>query len=87
MSYAYDTMGSVFRYHIRPLLAAAGKERLADHFEDLIEEMHSANHDVPSADGIFKGDGINKHHGVSRAARELDEHVKEIEKKEKGGGR
>lgn len=77
MSYAYDVMASAFRHHIAPRI----DQELAHHFSDLIEEMHSANHGVPSADGIFKSDGINKHAGVSRAARELDECVKKLEKK------
>jgi len=42
----------------------------------LIDAMHEANHRTPSADGIFKGDGINKDARVSQAARELDEYVK-----------
>lgn len=88
MSYCYDVMRSVFEGHIAPLLRKEGKEELSMRFSMLIEDMHSANHNVPSPDGVFKGDGINKDHAVSRSARELDEHVKEIEaaakKKEKG---
>lgn len=73
MSYVFDTMRSVFRQHVYPLLEKAGKEEVALRFEALIEEIHSANHDVPSPDGTFKGDGINKHGPVTRAARELEE--------------
>lgn len=80
MSYCYDVMGGIYMRHIHPLLVKEGKETLSLRFEMLIQEMHSANHRVPSPDGVFKGDGINKDHGVSRAARELDEAAKEIER-------
>lgn len=73
MSYCFDTMVGVYRQHVYPLLQKDGKEDLAMRFELLIEAMHSANHDVPSKDGVFKGDGINKHPSVSAAARKLDE--------------
>lgn len=80
MSYCYDLMRGVYMKHIHPILVREGMERLSLHFEMLIEDMHSANHKVPSADGVFKGDGINKDPAVSRAARELDEYVKEFER-------
>lgn len=73
MSYVFDTMRSVFQQHVYPLLEKAGKEEIALRFQDLIEEIHSANHNVPSPDGVFKGDGINKHGPVTRAARDLEE--------------
>lgn len=73
MSYAYDLMSSVFENRIRPKL---DDDNLASLFSELIDAMHEANHKVPSADGVFKGDGINKDSGVSRAARELDDYVK-----------
>lgn len=76
MSYVFDTMSRVWAQHVRPLVAAKHGEMFAFHFEALIEEMHSANHNVPSKDGVFKGDGINKDPGVHRAARELEEFVK-----------
>jgi hypothetical protein len=79
VSYVFDTMASVFRVHIHPLLVEKGKEDLGLEFQMLIEEMHSANHNVPSPDGIFKGDGINKHGPVTRAARELEECAKKHE--------
>lgn len=79
MSYCYDVMQGVFRRHITLLLVKDGKEDLALHFAMLIQDMHSANHEVPSEDGVFKGDGINKHPGVSRTARELDECAKRHE--------
>lgn len=78
MSYCYDVMASVFRKHIEPLLKEQDRGELADHFLWLIEEMHSANHAVPSADGAFKGDGINKAPGVTQAARELEEVAKAL---------
>lgn len=71
MSYCYDVMSRVFAQEIAPKLEAG----LALHFEMLIEAMHSANHRVPSADGVFKGDGINKSREVSEAARELDDYI------------
>ena len=73
MSYAFDVMASVWASDVRPRL---DDERLAMHFEMLIEAMHSANHRVPSANGVFKGDGVNKDPEVTAAARELDEYVK-----------
>ena len=79
MSYVFDTMRSVFSRHVAPMLRKAGKEDLAMDFEALIEEMHSANHKVPSPDGVFNGDGINKHGPVERAARELEECAKKHE--------
>lgn len=78
MSYVYDVQRRVWTEHIRPLVVARHGEMFAFHFEALMEEMHSANHGVPSMDGIFKGDGINKAPGVNRAARELEEFVKEM---------
>ncbi|HVK80414.1 MAG TPA: hypothetical protein VM915_07355 [Verrucomicrobiae bacterium] len=71
MSYAFDVMARVFRDSIKPRLE---DDELAFLFESLIEEMHSANHGTPSADGVFKGDGINKDRRVTAAARELDAH-------------
>mgnify|MGYP003581381635 FL=1 len=75
MSYVYDLQRRIWSEHIRPLVVARSGEMFAFHFEALMEEMHSANHAVPSKDGIFKGDGINKDPGVCRAARELEEFV------------
>ena len=76
MSYVYDLQCRVWSEHIRPLVAARHGEMFAFVFEALMEEMHSANHNVPSRDGVFRGDGINKDPGVCRAARELEEFVK-----------
>lgn len=73
MSYAFDLMSTVFEDHIRPKLA---DDELALHFTALIDAMHEANHKVPSPDGVFKGDGINKDGGVTRAARELEQYIK-----------
>lgn len=78
MSYVFDTMRRAWASHIRPLVVQAHGEELAFRFEGLIEEMHSANHDVPSRDGVFKGDGINKDPRVTRAARELEECIQEL---------
>jgi len=79
MSYAFDTMGRVWQKRIRPLVK---DEKLAVYFEMLFEEMHSANHAVPDAKGVFKGDGINKHAGVTKAARRLEEHDKALDREE-----
>lgn len=76
MSYVYDLQRRVWTEHIRPLVVARHGEMFTFVFEALMEEMHSANHAVPSKDGVFKGDGINKDPGVCRAARELEEFVK-----------
>jgi len=86
MSYVYDLQRRVWTEKIRPLVVAQHGEMFAFHFEALMEEMHSANHNVPSKDGVFKGDGINKDPGVCRAARELEEYVKEMERKKAEGG-
>jgi len=75
MSYVYDLQRRVWTEQIRPLVVARHGEMFAFQFEALMEEMHSANHAVPSKDGVFKGDGINKDPGVCRAARELQEFV------------
>ena len=85
MSYVYDLQRRVWTEKIRPLVVAQHGEMFAFHFEALMEEMHSANHNVPSKDGVFKGDGINKDPGVCRAARELEEYVEEMRKKSPGG--
>jgi len=75
-------MRGVFHRHCFSLLALVGKEAIAQDFENLIDEMHSVNHDLPSRDGVFKGDGMNKDPRVTRAARMLDETADDIEKKE-----
>lgn len=77
MSYVYDVQRRIWAEHIRPLVIARHGEMFAFHFEMLMEEMHSANHAVPSKDGVFKGDGINKDPRVCLAARELEEYVKD----------
>ena len=91
MSYCYDVMSRVFNGHVRRLLEENGKEKLAYRFERLIEDMHNANHEVPSANGVFKGDGINKDARVTKAAQNLDMAATEAEKASreatsKGGG-
>ena len=78
MSFAYDTQVSVWRKHIFPLVDAKDPE-LAMLFEMLMGDMHDANHKVPSANGVFKGDGINKDPQVTRSARKLEEYVRELE--------
>lgn len=86
MSYCYDVMSKIFREHIYHLLVKEGKEHLALRFDMLIQDMHNANHNVPSADGVFSGDGINKDPRVERAAHELEECAKKLEEKKKEGG-
>jgi|SRR5215831_3864827 len=68
MSYAYDVMNRIFAD-----VYAGQHPEIDELFRQLIEAMHSANHRTPSADGTFKGDGIDKDGGVSRAARALEE--------------
>lgn len=80
MSYAFDTMARVFSERIRPHVP---DPVLAELFGELIEAMHSANHRVPSADGVFNGDGVNKDPAVTRAARDLDAYVREHDVGEK----
>lgn len=81
MSHAFDTLTRALNEHVVPLLNKDKKPELALLIGMLVDEMHSANHRVPSADGVFSGDGVNKDRDVGRAARELDEHLKELERK------
>ncbi|KKM57645.1 hypothetical protein LCGC14_1550560 [marine sediment metagenome] len=83
MSFAFDTLMSVWMKRVRPGITDA---TLAYRFEDLFEEMHSANHDVPDANGIFKGDGVNKSGHVTRAARDLEEYDRVLDSSEGGNG-
>lgn len=72
MSYAFDTLMAVWRRRVEPLIE---DHDLAMMFELLFEEMHSANHTAQRADarGTMHGDAVNRHPGVSRAVRCLDE--------------
>lgn len=79
MSFAFDTLMSVWTKRVRPGIT---DDTLAYRFEALFEEMHSANHNVPDAKGIFKGDGVNKDSRVTRAARELEEHDRVLDGEE-----
>ena len=76
MSYAFDLQAQVWHDHIRPHVKDEG---LAMWFELLMFDMHSANHKVSSADGVFPGDGVNKDATVTRSARRLEEYVKSLE--------
>lgn len=73
MSYTFDTISRVWYERIRPHVPDL---ELAMHFDECLEAIHSANHRVPSADGVFKGDGLNHDGELNRAVRELEEYVK-----------
>lgn len=77
MSYAFDVQARVWSAHIRPHIK---DEQLAMRFEMLMDDMHSANHRVPSANGVFRGDGVNKDGAVTRGARNLEAYVQKMEK-------
>lgn len=62
MSYCYDVMRRVYDDKIAPHVA---DEKVALLFGFLIDEMHSANHDLK--------DGINKNGRVTGAAKALDD--------------
>lgn len=78
MSYAFDTLMAVWRRRVEPLIE---DRDLAMMFELLFEEMHSANHGTQRADGRgnLRGDAVNRHPGVSRAVRRLDEKDREMD--------
>jgi hypothetical protein len=75
MSYCFDTLSRIYREKIEPHVP---DQNLAMLFGSVLEEIHSANHRVPSADGTFKGDGLNHDPALHRATRELDEFVKAL---------
>ncbi len=84
MSYAFDTMSSVWHEHIRDHIP---NEEVAMRFEMLLETMHNANHDCnlqtfPES----KGDGVNKHPAVTADARHLDELRKRLAEEAKEAG-
>lgn len=70
MSYCFDVVSRVYREKILPHVP---DQEVAALFADVLDEMHSANHKLPSADGLFKGDGLNKDPRVTRAAQVLEE--------------
>jgi hypothetical protein len=78
MSYAFDTLMAVWRRRVEPLIE---DRDLAMMFEMLFEEMHSANHSSqrPDGRGTMRGDAVNKHVGVGRAVRRLDQKDREME--------
>ena len=78
MSYAFDVMTRIWEEEISGMI----DDELAMRFGLLIEEIHSANHNVPSPDGTFKGDGINKDPKVSAAAKKLDKAYEELKRRE-----
>ncbi len=53
----------------------------ASFFEMLFEEMHDANHTAkrPDARGKLWGDAVNKHAGVGKAARRLEQKDKKMD--------
>jgi hypothetical protein len=78
MSYVYDIQRRIWSQHIRPLVVREHGEVFSFYFEDLMEEMHSANHSCDLQDSPSKGDGVNKHPRVCQTARELEEFVKNL---------
>lgn len=78
MSYAFDTLMTAWRKRVEPLIQ---DRDLAMMFETLFEEMHSANHTAQRADarGKLRGDAVNKHVGVGKAARRLEQKDKEMD--------
>ncbi len=80
MSSAFDTLMHVWSKRVRPLLT---DHSLAYAFENLFQEMHSANHDVSNPKSALKGDGVNKDPRVSKAARELEEYDRKLDVEEK----
>lgn len=72
MSYCFDTISRVYRDRILPHVP---DRELAEMFQGVLDEIHSANHNVPSANGVFKGDGLNKDPNLTAAVREMEEYV------------
>ena len=81
MSYVYDIQRRIWNELIRPLVVQEHGEMFSFYFEDLMEEMHSANHMCDLQDNPAKGDGVNKHPRVCQTARELEEFVKNLPSK------
>lgn len=80
MSHVFDATMKVWRDHIRPFVP---NEMLAEEFEQVLGAIHEANHRVPSADGLHKGDGLNHDPQLNRAVRDL---VEFVEEQDRSGG-
>lgn len=76
MSYCFDQMARWFRDRFEPKSGDVQEKYL---FSMIIEEMHGANHMLPSGDGRFSGDGLNKSQRVTRAVRDLEEYLESKE--------
>lgn len=76
MSSAYDTQMRVWRKKIEPLVE---DKQLTWLFEELMNDMHDANHKCTHQDSNTNGDGVNKDKNVARSARRLAEHVEDTD--------
>lgn len=74
MSRVFDIAEGVYRKHIRKHVPDG---MLAELFAQVLAAMHSANHRVPSADGIFEGDGLNHDTQLIRATERLEKYLDE----------
>lgn len=72
MSYCFDTISRIYRDKIEPHIP---DKDLAYRFGMVLEAIHEANHRVPSANGVFKGDGLNKDPDLHAAVQRLDQMV------------
>ena len=76
MSYSFDIMLRTWKEELKPSLvqhslAHSPQRLLINSFQRLIKAMHEANHKVPSWDGSFQNDGVDKDIGVANAAHAL----------------
>jgi len=69
MSSSFDTMARVFLLHFE-----CKDEYLKHLFHMALEALHSANHEMQ--------DAVNRDSQVMKAARQLDNYAREIERKE-----
>jgi len=68
MSYSFDVLSRVFNNRFEP---KSGDEYEKHLFHMLLEEIHSANHELK--------DAINRNSRVRKSADRLDKHVRELE--------
>jgi len=69
-------MSAWFRDRFEP---KSGDQMEKTLFAMIIEEMHGANHMLPSGDGRFSGDGLNKSGRVTAAVRQMEEYLERKE--------
>lgn len=72
MSYVFDKTSSVYREHILPHVP---DKELGMLFEMVLEEIHLANHRVPSSDGVFKGDGLNHDRSLRSTVQQMVDYL------------